>query len=85
MNKHVHAHLPPTSARPPARPPARVPPSYPCLPACPRLPAAHPWDAQARSFAAQLITDSGLANVTQRDIVVASAMEARGFLGAIYK
>jgi hypothetical protein len=39
----------------------------------------------ARGFLAELITDSGLANVTARDVTVASAMEARGFLNAVYK
>lgn len=46
--------------------------------------SGHPWDAQARKYIAQLITSSGLANVTAKDVLVASTMEARGFLSAVY-
>lgn len=45
----------------------------------------HVADAQARRFVAELISSSGLANVTAKDVLVASAMEARGFLEAIEK
>ena len=47
--------------------------------------SSNPWDAQARSFVAQMITESGVAAVTEKDVVVASAMEAAGFLYAVYK
>ena len=47
--------------------------------------AGYPNDAQAREFVANLVTRSGLANVTSRDVLAASAMEARGFLSAVYR
>lgn len=47
--------------------------------------AGYPNDAQAREFVADLITHSGLANATSRDVLAASAMEARGFLSAVYR
>lgn len=47
--------------------------------------SGHPWEAQARHFVADAITTSGLANVTFRDVVAVSAMEANGLLYALDK
>lgn len=45
----------------------------------------HAADALARHFLAKLITAAGAANVTAGQVVVASAMEGRGFLSAVYR